>query len=78
MSRAMCPHCGQPLPQAGTAPAAVAPAVAPSDAPPPQRFDLEDLAARALAEKAYDETLKTRVSQDDIRKLVEKRRKRKA
>jgi hypothetical protein len=45
------------------------------DADAPLRYDLEALAAMAASEKAYDETVKVRVTQDDIRKLVEKRRK---
>lgn len=60
-----CPTCGQPL--AHDAPAAQVPA--------PPRYDLEALAAQAQSEKAYDETVKVRVTQEDIRKLVEKRRK---
>lgn len=44
----------------------------------PQRYDLEKLAELAAAEKAYDETVKVRVTQQDIRRLVEKRRKKKA
>lgn len=41
----------------------------------PLRYDLEELAKLARTEKAYDETVKVRVTQEDIRKLVEKRRK---
>jgi hypothetical protein len=66
---AHCPHCGASLD--GRAPQES------PDAGRPEllRYDLEELAALALAEKAYDETVKVRVSQDDIRKLVAKRRK---
>jgi len=39
-----------------------------------QRLDLEALVLAAEKERAYDETVKVRVSQDDIRKLVERRR----
>jgi hypothetical protein len=39
------------------------------------RFDLEALAELARTERLYDETVKVRVTQEDIRKLVEKRRK---
>ena len=40
------------------------------------RYDLEELAIQAEAERAYDEAVKVRVTQEDIRKLMEKRRKR--
>jgi hypothetical protein len=63
-----CPHCGEAL--EGHAAAEPGPA---SDTQ--VRYDLEQLANLAEAEKAYDETVKVRVTQDDIRKLVEKRRK---
>ena len=62
-----CPHCGEPL-DAATAPR-------PSASVAEERYDLEALAAEARKEKAYDETVKVRVTQEDIRKLVEKRRK---
>jgi hypothetical protein len=61
-----CPHCGARLDEG-----AHAHAEAPS-APP--RYDLEKMAAIAEREKAYDETAKVRVTQEQIRKLVEKRR----
>ena len=69
---ARCPHCGESLqaPAAGGA----APS-AEDDADAPVRYDLEQLAALAASEKDYDETVKVRVTQEDIRKLVEKRRK---
>jgi hypothetical protein len=38
------------------------------------RYDLEDLVVRAAEEKAYDETVRIRVTQQDIRHLVERRR----
>ena len=64
-----CPHCGESLEAHGAAhPAA-------DDSDPPLRYDLEELANLAASEKAYDETVKVRVTQEDIRKLVEKRRK---
>jgi hypothetical protein len=64
-----CPHCGEPLEAHGAA--------HPGDdaGGAPLRYDLEALAALAASEKAYDETVKVRVTQEDIRKLVEKRRK---
>lgn len=64
-----CPHCGERL-EAHAASAAEAP-----DRDAPLRYDLEELAKLALSEKAYDETVKVRVTQEEIRKLVEKRRK---
>lgn len=42
---------------------------------PRELYDLEMLAAQANAEKAYDETVKVRVSQEDIRRLLVKRQK---
>jgi hypothetical protein len=61
-----CPHCGARLDEAGHAHA-----VEPSA---PLRYDLEKMAATAEREKAYDETAKVRVTQEQNRKLVEKRR----
>ena len=62
---ARCPHCGGSLEgPVGEAPRATG----------PLRYDLAALAALAKSEKAYDETVKLRVSQEDIRKLVDKRR----
>ena len=69
---ARCPHCGESL--AAPAAGATAPA-AEEETDAPVRYDLEQLAALAASEKAYDETVKVRVTQEDIRKLVEKRRK---
>ncbi len=63
---ARCPHCGGALD---------VPAAEGARATGPLRYDLVALAAMAKSEKAYDETVKVRVSQEDIRKLVEKRRK---
>ena len=40
----------------------------------PHRYDLEALAATAHAESFHDETVKVRVTQEDIRKLVDKRK----
>jgi hypothetical protein len=68
-----CPHCGEPLegkPDPG--PGREDPAH--HNDHEPLRYDLEHLAAQAAAEKAYDETVKVRVTQEDIRKLVEKRK----
>ena len=72
MSGVPCPHCGHSMPQADAG------AAARDIAQAPHRYNLETLAVRAGVEKAYDETVKTRVSQEDIRKLVEKRSRRKA
>lgn len=64
-----CPRCGEPLE------ARAAPASAVQGRDVPLRYDLEELAKLAVSEKAYDETVKVRVTQEEIRKLVEKRRK---
>jgi hypothetical protein len=64
-----CPHCGEPL-ETHAASASSGP-----DRDTPLRYDLEELANLAVSEKAYDETVKVRVTQEEIRKLVEKRRK---
>jgi hypothetical protein len=42
------------------------------------RYDLEKLIEAARTEKAYDEAVKVRVTQQDIRNLIEKRRKAKS
>jgi hypothetical protein len=60
-----CPHCNGLL---GPAAEAV------PEPGGPLRYDLEELALLATKEKAYDETVKVRVSQEDIRKLVAKRK----
>ena len=39
------------------------------------RYDLLALAAEAAADRVYDESAKVRVTQEDIRKLLERRRK---
>jgi len=39
----------------------------------PRRYDLELLVETAATERAYDEAVKVRVTQEDIRKLVAKR-----
>jgi len=38
------------------------------------RYDLEELQAHAQKDRACDETVKVRVTQDDIRKLMSRRR----
>ena len=63
----VCPHCGARLDEPAPGDAE------PGRAPHP-RYDLEKMAEIAEREKAYDETVKVRVTQDQIRKLVEKRR----
>lgn len=42
----------------------------------PEKYDLEALMKTVAEERAYDESLKARVTQDDIRRLIEKKRKR--
>ena len=64
-----CPHCGAP--PEGAAPAQARRPPDPAD----PRYDLHDLAARAREESAHDETAKVRVTQGDIRRLLDKRRK---
>jgi hypothetical protein len=64
-----CPHCGEPLE------AHAAHASGRDSVDSPLRYDLEALANLALSEKAYDETVKVRVTQEEIRRLVDKRRK---
>jgi hypothetical protein len=68
-----CPHCGEPLEPRSEV--AAAPLARLPDSNEPVLYDLEQLARLALSEKAYDETVKVRVTQEDIRKLVAKRRK---
>jgi len=67
---ATCPHCGARIDE---------PPVSGQDAEakPAMRYDLERMAALAEREKAYDETVKVRVTQEQIRKLVEKKRRKK-
>jgi hypothetical protein len=70
-----CPHCGEPLDARAPATRAREPDYVQAE---PTRYDLEQLATLASSEKAYDETVKVRVTQEDIRKLVEKRKKKPA
>jgi hypothetical protein len=65
----LCPQCGAPL--KGGAP------MDPAAALELDRtlYDLEALAVEASEDKAYDESAKVRVTQQDIRNLLEKRRK---
>jgi len=65
---ATCPHCGARLDE----PAHAADGETP--APALVRYDLEKMAQIAARENAYDETVKVRVTQEQIRRLVEKRR----
>jgi hypothetical protein len=41
-----------------------------------EKYDLELLMKIVEEERAYDESVKVRVTQEDIRKLIEKKRKR--
>jgi hypothetical protein len=41
-----------------------------------EKYDLESLMKIVEEERAYDESVKARVTQEDIRKLIEKKRKR--
>lgn len=47
-----------------------------ASAPLREKYDLELLMKVVEEERAYDESVKVRVTQEDIRKLVEKKRKR--
>jgi hypothetical protein len=67
-NHAACPHCGAPL----EAPKRALRAVPTVDR---FRYDVEALSAEAAQEKAFDETTRVRVTQRDIRNLLEKRRK---
>ena len=58
-----CPNCGHF--EAAPAPAPQAEGTT---------LDLEALVAAAERERAYDESVRVRVTQQDIRKLVERRR----
>ena len=77
----VCPHCGGalggPAPRAGAAPAGVAASNDPAIVFSANlvRYDLAALAVEAAEDKTYDESAKIRVTQQDIRKLLEKRRK---
>lgn len=69
VSDAFCGRCGAAL-------VAVAGATSPRAMDADHRFDLERLAAQAAEENQFLETThKARVTQDDIRKLLAKRRK---
>ncbi len=66
----ICPSCG----------AALRNSTAPTDPAMEReldmtRYDLLALAAEAAEDKTYDEAAKVRVTQQDIRKLLEKRKK---
>jgi hypothetical protein len=63
-----CSHCGVPAALENAA------ASLPTPAAGARRYDLEQLVSLSALEKAYDETVKIRVNQQDVRKLVEKRR----
>ena len=41
-----------------------------------EKYDLEALMKIVKEERAFDESVKVRVTQEDIRKLIEKKRKR--
>ena len=45
-------------------------------APRREKYDLELLMKVVAEERAYDESVKVRVTQEDIRKLIEKKRRR--
>ena len=45
-------------------------------APHREKYDLEQLMKVVAEERAYDESVKVRVTQEDIRKLIEKKRRR--
>jgi len=47
-----------------------------SSTPRREKYDLESLMKVVEEERAYDESVKVRVTQDDIRGLIEKKRKR--
>ena len=67
-----CPTCGAATPNPAAAAAASDPAVAfQADI---VRYDLEALAAEAAEDRVYDESAKVRATQEDIRRLLEKRR----
>jgi hypothetical protein len=64
-----CPHCGGALkaPEAGSRANGAKPEI--------MRYDLENLLAESATDKAYDESAQVRVTQQDIRNLLAKRRK---
>ena len=65
----VCPHCGGALkaPEAGTRANGAKPQLL--------RYELEKLLAESATDKAYDESAQVRVTQQDIRNLLAKRRK---
>ena len=65
----ICPSCGAALRN----PPASDPAVGREPGMP--RYDLLELAAEAAEDRAFDESAKVRVTQRDIRRLLDKRRK---
>jgi len=65
----VCPHCG------GALKAAEAGSRGNGTKPELLRYDLEKLAAESATDKAYDESAQVRVTQQDIRNLLAKRRK---
>ena len=65
----ICSHCGAPLRPEGRHDG-----IAPPE-PEYARYDLAALAAEAAEDKAYDQVARVRVTQQDIRKLLERRRK---
>ena len=67
---ARCPTCGAPVQNAVTV--GIDPAVAFQSEI--VRYDLEALAAEAVEDRAFDESAKVRATQEDIRRLLEKRR----
>jgi hypothetical protein len=69
MKTGVCPHCGAPKsPPSGAA----VPRSLDSEV---LHYDLEALAAEAAVDKVFDENARIRVTQQDIRKLLDKRRK---
>jgi len=60
-----CPHCDGPL---------EAPPKAETPQPGPFRYDLEELVSLAQRDRTFDQAVKVRASQGDIRKLISKRR----
>jgi hypothetical protein len=60
-----CPHCGGQLDAA---------AKAESPQPGLLRYDLEELVSLSQRDRTYDQAVKVRASQDDIRKAISKRR----
>lgn len=67
---AKCPHCGGPLDAARPAGAQHEATAQPRD----PRWDIASLLAEAARDKTFDETTRVRVTQQDIQKLIDKRR----